>query len=165
MTDFKNPIIFIEFAQNEAVQMALCAETNASGEPTGVAMFLKRDASATPTRTTDFVLKELFKTKFSKSGKQDNIYLLQLRPLTQHITVLYRPTSGKFVPQYAFADSKRLGVVSKVRVNANAKPLKLEFEVFATYRASKDATPVDLRETILCPPEFTQQLYDFFVGN
>jgi hypothetical protein len=164
MTDFKNPIIFIEFAQNEAVQMALCAETNASGEPTGVAMFLKKHASAVPTRTTDFVLKDLFKTQFSKSGKPDT-YFLQLRPLTQHMTVLHRKQSGKFVTQYAFEATKQLGVVSKVRVNASAKPLKLEFEVFATYRASKDAAVLDLRETILCPPEFTKQLYDFFMGN
>ncbi len=157
--DFKNPILFIEFAQNASIQMALCAETDAQ-KVKGIAMFVKPDASTAPTRTTDYVLNDLFRTEFSKSTKPDT-YLVRLRPLTEDVIVTQK--TNKFVAQYAFAATRQLGVISKVRVNATESPLRLEFEVFATYRASKDAAPTELRETIVCPDEFTQQLYNFFM--
>jgi hypothetical protein len=156
---FDHLILLIEFVQNANLKMALCGETNDIN--TGVAMFVKNGSSET-TRTTDFVLKDLFQTKILKSSKPDT-YILRLRPLTQDIVITSKPKG--FVAQYSFVKEKQMGVIQKIVVSATESPRRLEFEIFATYRNAKDAPVINLIEKIVCPDEFTNQLYNFFMNK
>ncbi len=156
---FDHPILLIEFVQNTNLKMALCSET--SDINNGVAMFIKNGSSSI-TRTNDFVLKDLFQTKIAKSTKADT-YVLRLRPLTQDIIVTSRPKG--FVAQYSFSKEKQMGVIQKIVVNATESPRRLEFDIFATYRQAKDSPIVNLTEKLVCPDEFTNQLYNFFMNK
>jgi hypothetical protein len=83
--------------------------------------------------------------------------------LTQDIIITSKPKG--FVAQYSFAKEKQMGVIQKIVVNATESPRRLEFDIFATYRQSKDSPVLELREKIVCPDEFTTQLYNFFMNK
>lgn len=158
MSKFQNPIVKMEFQQNLDLEVALCAELGADRKLSGVAIYVHQKSSGVTSRTTDFVLKDLFQTKIAPTTKP-GVFALTMRPLTTIITVTQKP--DKFVAQYAFEEQKVFGVVDKVQVSGTEAPLSLTLTILGNYRKSKDAVPTKLVQTILCPKDFTSQLYEF----
>ena len=156
-SNFVNPIIVMGVKQNPDLEFALCAEFK-NDVFTSVSMNVYKKSTKTLHPTTDFLMNELFQLKFNKTAKPD-VYQLTLAPIPKPITVIYK--NKKFIAQYLMTEQNVMGIIEHVMINAVPSPLSLEFHLTANFRKSADDVRIKLYETILCPKELTQKLYDF----
>lgn len=167
----KHPLFIIRFVQDTDLAMVFCATTNEddhnreskeSSVLTGLSLFgVRKSRGKEPFRLRSDIVPKVFKPILKMKSVTE--WRLQIRPLTEEITIIKRPTH--FVCLYPFKDRNIAGHIVDVVVEANLKPLKMWFTVNCTFKAKKDAPSEKLTTTLQCPEEFTQALYGIFVDQ
>jgi hypothetical protein len=158
----QNPVLILRFKQDSDIGMAFCADLNEQNQFVGLSLYYIRKSSGKLNRTAPEITSKLFKPVLSKTTKK-NCYSLQIRPLTHLITIIQK--GDHFICQFPFKDKGKVGKITHIDVTTIQSPLKVDFNIHATFRKSKESDPEILTSLMNSPEDFTKELYNFFMSN
>ena len=151
-------ILVIRFSNDADIGLAFAAvldETN--GQLDGLSLYYVRKSTKSIRRVATKVITDLFRPQLTAVARPKT-YALQMRPLTDPITIVQR-SRHKFICQYPFKDQGKRGKLTHVDVCVSKPPLSIQFKLCATYRRGRHSRSETLTSVLSCPEAFTRDLF------